>query len=1173
MVAGPAAAEVVADGRSATQLIRSGAVTDIRTGTVSNGVGINSFSRFNVLSGEIANLFVPDSTNALVNIVRDQSVTINGMVNSYKNGNIGGNIFFASPNGFVVGPSGVVNVGRLTVSTPTHEFTERLLDGSGRVDQASLQQLRDGAEIPISSSGLISIQGEVNALEGISLNGSQVKVGAQAKVTAGYQAVPRIEELVNTHGLATGGALVARNGEIVIVAAGDVSIHGTVRADGQAGVAGGLVDINAGHDVLVDGGRVSASGIGDASSGGRIHVMAEHDATVRGGGVVATNAGTRGDGGALEFSGKNVVYWADGRLEASAHGGGALGEILIDPTDFVQSASQYTDGANLTLQADNSIIVSPDVVLSTRKTANGAADNQATAPSVGNSGKLTITASHITLGDGAKLYAQADNGYIAGDVSLIATSIVEAVPTGSGVSLSAGTAEAAIKVGKNVDIFGDKISLSAIASVAPSAEAALGVIASKDSNGNDVIDPVTAQTMQSHGVTVNQSSSSLFESVTGMLAGNGLVAAVQILSSNASIEIGDGARIVAKGDVSITASSSASAKVELTDVPIGVVVTQVKSNASVGVGAASIISNAGKVDIRAINSNTTNVAVEVSIKDDSVPLAMATVVSLSEGSASTHLGAGSVVSAAKSVTIGAEQVKDNSLSVSGEAENGAVVVGVVVDVSSLSASTTVEGQVTSGESMRIYASFDTASNSVSNGIVITETQSEADEGEANKDQKSFDLEKAKSAVSDVMGTLLEQLHGSEDAEQQESAPGAVSQFFKNWGIVGAVSVIQQASSASLVVKPGAVLKSGAGLELTSSVKDYLTSNVSAETAPEAADSEKAQETTSTPAADGKKNGVGVAVLVAHQDVSALTDIQGGGQVDAKQALSITATADYPSGLGASLDSLRSMFSDENSPFAGSSWTDKATDATAWKWFAQQLSDFEMANTRTQSSVSLGTDKAPVVDSGANISGSVAVSGLVLKSKTQVGSRVQINQDTAYRTDEQDVSITTKTTADLLNLVGDPNTLLGKSGDGAKTGLGASVGYNSYTFASETLVGDAVITGKSVEIKSENSVLDISGAASGASSGKNALGGSVLLNFLNASSIAHLGAGAVVNAGDTFNLEARDQLFYVGLGGAVMKSSANSFGFSVAYANISRNTEAAITGAGNGSIAAVNSGHF
>ena len=88
---------IVTDGRTATSVVQNGAVTDIRTETIRNGNGFNSFSQFNVGSGETANLYVPDSANALINIVRDQRSEINGILNGYKNGQIGGDIYFANP--------------------------------------------------------------------------------------------------------------------------------------------------------------------------------------------------------------------------------------------------------------------------------------------------------------------------------------------------------------------------------------------------------------------------------------------------------------------------------------------------------------------------------------------------------------------------------------------------------------------------------------------------------------------------------------------------------------------------------------------------------------------------------------------------------------------------------------------------------------------------------------------------------------------------------------------------------------------------------------------------------------------------------------------------------------------------------------------------------------------
>ena len=90
------------------------------TTTAKNGtVGFNNFSRFNVNSGDIVNLNLINQQNKLINLIFDSSASqINGIVNSYIGGKIGGNVLFANPHGFVIGKDGVFNVGSLTLMTP-----------------------------------------------------------------------------------------------------------------------------------------------------------------------------------------------------------------------------------------------------------------------------------------------------------------------------------------------------------------------------------------------------------------------------------------------------------------------------------------------------------------------------------------------------------------------------------------------------------------------------------------------------------------------------------------------------------------------------------------------------------------------------------------------------------------------------------------------------------------------------------------------------------------------------------------------------------------------------------------------------------------------------------------------------------------------------------------------
>src|SRR5690606_31057045 len=77
---------ILADGRTKTTISASGNVTEIRTETVSQGTGFNSFSDFQQAAGTQVDLYVPDGAGNLVNIVRNGPVVIDGLLNSYKNG-------------------------------------------------------------------------------------------------------------------------------------------------------------------------------------------------------------------------------------------------------------------------------------------------------------------------------------------------------------------------------------------------------------------------------------------------------------------------------------------------------------------------------------------------------------------------------------------------------------------------------------------------------------------------------------------------------------------------------------------------------------------------------------------------------------------------------------------------------------------------------------------------------------------------------------------------------------------------------------------------------------------------------------------------------------------------------------------------------------------------------
>ncbi len=98
---------------------------DIRPEFNHGDTGFRHYNDFKLDQGDIANLIFAlkngGDISKFVNLV-DSQIIINGIVNSVLNNgdfNPGGHVIFVSPNGMVVGASGVLNVGALTAIAPT----------------------------------------------------------------------------------------------------------------------------------------------------------------------------------------------------------------------------------------------------------------------------------------------------------------------------------------------------------------------------------------------------------------------------------------------------------------------------------------------------------------------------------------------------------------------------------------------------------------------------------------------------------------------------------------------------------------------------------------------------------------------------------------------------------------------------------------------------------------------------------------------------------------------------------------------------------------------------------------------------------------------------------------------------------------------------------------------
>jgi hypothetical protein len=613
---------IVADGLTQTQIEVTGNHTIITTQTVSNNTGFNSFSDFEQAAGTRVDLYVPDNAGNLLNIVRNGRVVINGVLNGYKDGQIGGNIYFSDSHGFVVGAEGVVNVGSLTVNTPTAAFLEGVIGADGTINDLAAAQLMSG-NVPLSSDGVIAIAGTVNARGAITLQGHEVSLTGGSVTLDGAAIGQRdlLASTVNSAGIVEGGALVSSGGSISIVATGEARIGGRIDASAPTSGKGGKISVRA-KTIEIDGAaRLTADGKVQGG-GGTIEVVAADRLIVEDNSYFSAHGAGTGMGGFVELSGRTALIGSAELDLGSDHG--AAGTLLLDPwdlyiggvpsdsgvsDDYSNAPNLVTNGGNVLLQADNSITVS----------TGGKID---TTSATGNAGIIRLESRLITIADGATLDAQATGIHAAGDIFLIASDegTVLSPTAESGITIGSVGGSGPTISGRNVTFTATSEVGSGLALVdVPSADASIAI------NGG---------TIDATGAFTATATASIESSIGFLPVG------VVVTDVNAAVTVGGNARITAdSADLSALASvvseiQTMSLAPPGTPVDGALAVSTVDSTAVVSVAGDAELEVAGAVNLTAEN--------DISLVANATPATAALGISIAVG----------VIDATTSATIG-----------------------------------------------------------------------------------------------------------------------------------------------------------------------------------------------------------------------------------------------------------------------------------------------------------------------------------------------------------------------------------------------------------------------------------------------------------------------------------------------------------------------------------------
>ena len=167
-----------------TGITPNGNTYNIEAAKVSGDTGFRQYANFDLSKNDIANLIYKDYSK-FVNLV-DSQININGIVNTMKdNAFYNGHAIFVSPGGMVIGASGVLNVGSLTMMAPSTNAYNAFKNGLMANDYKNMADykfdLANGnyKSLITNSSGTIDIHGRIFARNNVEAYARSINISKE----------------------------------------------------------------------------------------------------------------------------------------------------------------------------------------------------------------------------------------------------------------------------------------------------------------------------------------------------------------------------------------------------------------------------------------------------------------------------------------------------------------------------------------------------------------------------------------------------------------------------------------------------------------------------------------------------------------------------------------------------------------------------------------------------------------------------------------------------------------------------------------------------------------------------------------------------------------------------------------------------------------------------------
>ncbi|MDR2425948.1 MAG: leukotoxin LktA family filamentous adhesin, partial [Endomicrobium sp.] len=1096
---------IVIDGKTDTLLETNGNVTDIKTNTVSGNTGFNSFKQFDVYLDNTVNLHLQNGINNLVNLVRGKATSIDGVLNAFKDGKIGGNVFFLNPNGIMIGQSGVVNVGALMLATPTKEFMDSIINEDKSVSSLITKAILAG-DMPVNPSGTISIKGKINAQ-----NGAGIKAGNAEIAHSGEINSVKPSDIANLSGIEE-TEIYIKDGQIIIDSKSNFINEGKIDAQGSD------ISITAANDIELKNGSVISSNGTRQENGGNIFIWADNDAYLRNGALVSATA-EYGGGGFIEFSAKNNVFLEGWGLAAySLYGKG--GTVLIDPNDLTILASTDTLGANYYFTAYDTITVSSGVNITTSKTGADSgnilfsAENidiendvvlDVSAKGTNNAGNINIHADKdLNIGDKSVINASAVNGN-GGNISLQGEDIV----IGENVSIDSSgatsgdvliealassqtpwfkTAEASIEIGDGTSIKGKDITIHAKADSALDFQSKPNAVEDTwetEDSPSDVMDAVS----DNWGDVIKDLALNVSEVVVDAIDNFGLVGMGAKHDLSASVKIGENVNIAASNNLDIKSEVDSQLKLTVPFTNLAVAVGIANTNSLVEISQNAVLTAGNNLNIKAYTNTLLDVNAKA-ISNASVGFAGmdgAFALGIMKGNNKVKINENAQLTSGADMEIEALTDKDIKVDSSASAfDDGNLAFSGAVSLSEINNETDVNAKLSAGKDASISSIINSANNR------STSSAGTGDNKVTYYVNKAANFAAQKSGIAKLFGK-------GGDKFQQKS--------HSSFGAAGSVAYSEHTNNAIAKVGSSADITAGADADLTGNftLKAQITENRIRHASNASVSSINKGESGYT-----KENGGAAAVAISEYNNNVSAYIDDNAQVDSDGDISVSSNFLLPyeitwhkiEGLSDITQKLNGNLGLQNG----------------------------FVNTWANSTVSTNQENS---DEQGNFgfAASFNMTAFNSTSKAYIGKNAKINQRTTL---PGDVSVNAYSLLQTVNVAGN----IGASS--AKAGVGAGMVWVNYDNKTESYIDDgAQIKASLLNVEAQTEKRDITIAISGNKKAES-FGFNGVFNWIENVNVtlAHISGSSkldLINSG-VLNLSALDDTQIYNISGGILKVS-------------------------------------